>query len=246
MIRIEAMTRHAIIKGGVAEDEIALLVNAALHGHAPSRRKLEGAVGHEIDVRNFPEDPSCPLKYVLPRYRYQATLYAVVDLPGGYSWYYNRLYGTLPETLKDGIIGRSINDIIDAKCFHKRLITRKSVKKDALLEVDPTLVDLPRPGRIQRLLWQPRRWVLFLSEGVTDGPKPSWMLQMMGIVTAILALMLANNIWGNMNAHWISTAMLTAGVANGLWFIANGMRRRQFSLLTAFDAQSRHLRQITS
>lgn len=45
MNRLEAMTRHVMIRNGVDPEDLPLMLHAALHGHGPSRRALERASG---------------------------------------------------------------------------------------------------------------------------------------------------------------------------------------------------------
>lgn len=244
MMKIEAMTRRVIIAGGVSEAEFPFVLHAAMHGHAPSRRRIERAIGSRIFVRFQEDDVSLPMD-TNPHIRWSdAVLHAKTQISKDFVWDYDQLRGELPNTLRIGIVGRRLRDVVDAECLSPDVITRKGTG-GALIDFDPTINEVEEPGLLKRIRWMPRRWRLSLEEGVVEGPKPLWMIAMMGAMTAMLSLMLANNLLWVAEPSWITNTLLTAAIANGLWFIANGVRRRQFSLLAALDAQARHATSLT-
>lgn len=241
MNRLEAMTRHVMIRSGVDHNDIPLLLDAALHGHGPSRRLLERAAGDEIVIRVPGMDGLCPLEYASEHERRRGFVYARIAI-GSFAWEDDTLHGQLPETLRIAIVGRPLRDIIDADFIPPGHMTRKA-ESGALLSFDRLGVDMPRPTLAQRIAWLPRRWRLSIAEGMVDGPKPRWSIvtmSLMTLTTGMLAVLAAMDPTRHGVADWIATSALAIASLNGIWFVANGMRRRQFSLLHAMMAQSFH------
>lgn len=241
MNRLEAMTRHVMIRNGVDPEELPLMLHAALHGHGPSRRALERAAGSEIVIAVPGVTGLCPLEHASGRHRTHGFIYANIRI-GSFTWSDDSLHGRLPETLGIGLAGQPLRRIVDAGFIPPDTVARQG-RNGALVSFDRLSIDMPRPTLASRIAWLPRRWRLAIAEGMVDGPRPRWMTTTMALITATTAMMaalVATDPARTGPLDWIAPAALALASLNGAASVANGLRRRQFSLLHAMMAQARH------